>query len=94
MATTAATRAQQAKAQARPAVTFPRKRVEATYLIMLLPVVLLFTLFITVPALVGLFYSFTNYQGYGNWKFIGLTNYLALFSDPRILSPDRPLIMV
>ena len=86
MATTAATPAQRAKAQAQPEVTFPRKRVEATYLVMLLPVVLLFTLFITVPALVGVFYSFTNYQGYGNWKFIGLTNYLALFSDPRILS--------
>ena len=86
MATTAATPAQRAKTQARSEVTFPRKRVEATYLVMLLPVVLLFTLFITVPALVGVFYSFTNYQGYGNWKFIGLTNYLALFGDPRILS--------
>jgi raffinose/stachyose/melibiose transport system permease protein len=86
MATTAATRAQRAKTQAQPEVTFPRKRLEGAYLIMLLPVVLLFTLFITVPALVGLFYSFTNYQGYGNWKFIGLTNYRALFSDPRILS--------
>jgi raffinose/stachyose/melibiose transport system permease protein len=86
MATTAATPAQRAKAHARPEVTFPRKRVEGTYFIMLLPVVLLFTLFITVPALVGLFYSFTNYQGYGSWKFIGLTNYSALFSDPRILS--------
>jgi raffinose/stachyose/melibiose transport system permease protein len=90
MATTAATPARQAKAQAkaqaRSEATFPRRRVEATYFLMLLPVVLLFTLFITVPALVGVFYSFTNYQGYGNWKFIGLTNYLALFSDPRILS--------
>ena len=52
---------------------------------MLLPVVLLFTLFITLPALVGLFYSFTNYEGYGDWKFVGLTNYIALFTDPRIL---------
>jgi len=67
-------------------VKFPHKRVERTYLVMLLPVVLLFTLFITLPALIGLFYSFTNYQGYGDYKFVGLTNYVALFSDPRILA--------
>jgi raffinose/stachyose/melibiose transport system permease protein len=86
MATTATTRGRRAGAQVSQEVTFPRRRVEMTYLLMLLPVVLFFTLFITVPALVGVFYSFTNYEGYGNWKFIGLTNYLALFSDPRILS--------
>jgi raffinose/stachyose/melibiose transport system permease protein len=86
MATTAVKPLRRAKADTPAEVKFPRRRVEATYLVMLLPVVLLFTLFITVPALVGVFYSFTNYQGYGNWKFIGLTNYLALFSDPRILS--------
>lgn len=66
-------------------MTYPKKRVERTYLVMLLPVVLLFTLFITLPAIVGLFYSFTNYEGYGDWKFVGLTNYIALFTDPRIL---------
>jgi raffinose/stachyose/melibiose transport system permease protein len=86
MTTTAAKPLRRAKAEVRSEVTFPRKRVEATYLVMLLPVVLLFTLFITVPALVGVFYSFTNYQGYGSWKFIGMTNYVALFGDPRILS--------
>jgi len=85
MATTAATTARRAAARDRAEVTYPKKRVERTYLVMLLPVVLLFTLFITLPAIVGLFYSFTNYEGYGDWKFVGLTNYISLFSDPRIL---------
>jgi raffinose/stachyose/melibiose transport system permease protein len=86
MATTAATTARRSAVRDRAEVKFPHKRVERTYLVMLLPVVLLFTLFITLPALIGLFYSFTNYQGYGDYKFVGLTNYVALFSDPRILA--------
>ena len=61
-------------------------RIDKTFYAMLLPVVLLFTLFITVPAIVGMFYSITNYVGYGEWEFTGLTNYIAIFSDPRILS--------
>jgi raffinose/stachyose/melibiose transport system permease protein len=60
-------------------------RVEPVYYAMLLPVVILFTLFITFPALVGMFYSITNYAGYGDWQFVGLTNYTTIFSDPRIL---------
>jgi raffinose/stachyose/melibiose transport system permease protein len=60
-------------------------RVEPTFYAMLLPVVLLFTLFITLPAVVGMFYSVTDYVGYGDWEFTGLTNYTAIFSDPRIL---------
>jgi raffinose/stachyose/melibiose transport system permease protein len=61
------------------------RRVEPIYLAMLLPVVILFTLFITFPALVGMFYSVTNYAGYGDWRFVGLTNFATIFSDPRIL---------
>jgi raffinose/stachyose/melibiose transport system permease protein len=86
MATTAATTARRSAVRDRAEVKFRHKRVERTYVVMLLPVVLLFTLFITLPALIGLFYSFTNYQGYGDYKFVGLTNYVALFSDPRILA--------
>lgn len=62
------------------------RRIDKTYYAMLLPVVLLFTLFITLPAIVGMFYSITNYVGYGEWEFTGLTNYVAIFNDPRILA--------
>jgi raffinose/stachyose/melibiose transport system permease protein len=68
-------------------VARPRgERLDPAYLLMLLPGLLLFTLFITLPALVGIFFSFTNYAGFGSWKFVGLTNYRAMFEDPRILS--------
>lgn len=60
-------------------------RIDPTYWVMLAPVLALFTLFITIPALIGVYYSFTNYVGYGAYKFIGLTNYKSLFSDPNIL---------
>ena len=62
------------------------QRLDRVYLWMLLPGVVLFTLFITLPALLGIFFSFTNYAGFGAWKFVGLTNYIAMFDDPRILS--------
>lgn len=61
------------------------QRVEPIYYLFLLPVLALFTLAITVPAVIGIFFSFTNSIGIGEWSFIGLTNYLAAFSDPAIL---------
>lgn len=62
-----------------------RRRVDRTYYLMLVPAVLLFTVFITLTGLVGMFYSLTNYAGFGDWKFVGLRNYTSMFSDPRIL---------
>lgn len=60
------------------------KHVDKTFYLMLVPAVALFTFFITLPAFIGLYYSFTNYVGYGSYHFIGLTNYRAAFSDPNI----------
>jgi len=77
MATQTATAAAQAPA---------KRRTETIYFLFLLPSVLLFTLAITVPAIIGLFYSFTNSIGFGDWELIGLTNYVVAFSDPAILS--------
>lgn len=58
--------------------------VSPAYLLMIVPVILLFTFFIVYPAIDGMFYSFTNYVGYGAWHSIGLANYKAAFSDPTI----------
>jgi raffinose/stachyose/melibiose transport system permease protein len=55
-----------------------------TFLLMIIPAIVIFSLFITVPAIEGAFYSFTNYVGYGHWHFIGFTNYRAAFGDPNI----------
>jgi raffinose/stachyose/melibiose transport system permease protein len=62
-----------------------RRRVEPIYYWFLVPTLILFTLAITVPAVIGIFFSFTNSIGLGEWQFIGLTNYIALFSDPLIV---------
>lgn len=62
------------------------RRVEPIYYLFLLPTVALFTLAITVPGVVGIFFSFTDSIGIGDWRFIGFTNYIAAFSDPAILS--------
>ncbi|MDX2376089.1 sugar ABC transporter permease [Microbacterium sp. LRZ72] len=70
---------------AAPAVPRARRRVEGVYYLFLLPSLILFTLAITVPAIIGIFFSFTNSIGFGEWQFVGLINYVALFSDPAIL---------
>jgi raffinose/stachyose/melibiose transport system permease protein len=63
-----------------------RARTDPVYYLFLFPAVVLFTLAITLPAVLGIFYSFTNFIGFGEWQFIGITNYIAVFSDPAILS--------
>ncbi|WP_438854304.1 carbohydrate ABC transporter permease [Agromyces sp. M3QZ16-3] len=63
-----------------------RTRVDPIYYWFLVPTLALFTLAITVPAVLGIFYSFTNFIGFGDWEFVGLTNYVAAFSDPAILA--------
>lgn len=52
---------------------------------MVIPAMILFVGFNTIPALTGLFYSFTNYSGYGQWDFVGVRNYMGLFEDPLVL---------
>jgi raffinose/stachyose/melibiose transport system permease protein len=59
-------------------------RVQAAYYWMVLPAVVLFFIFHTIPVLRGIFYSFTDYAGYGEWNFVGLRNYENIFLDDRI----------
>lgn len=44
----------------------------------------LFFVFHTIPFLRGIFYSFTDWKGYGTWEFVGLRNYLHMFTDTDI----------
>lgn len=67
------------------AVRRSSRRVEPLYYLFLLPTLLLFTLAITLPGAIGIFFSFTDSIGIGDWSFNGLTNYIAVFSDPAIL---------
>ena len=57
---------------------------QKTYILMLLPAIILFVIFNTIPLITGAMYSFTNYRGYGSYEFVGLRNYIDLFSDSRV----------
>jgi raffinose/stachyose/melibiose transport system permease protein len=52
---------------------------------MLVPALVLFALFHTLPVLAGTFFSFTDWAGYGDFDFIGIDNYVNLFRDSRAL---------
>ncbi|WP_065963460.1 sugar ABC transporter permease [Curtobacterium sp. UCD-KPL2560] len=62
-----------------------KQRVDPPFLLFLVPTLVLFTLAITLPAVMGIVLSFTDSVGFGEFRFTGLTNYVALFSDPAIL---------
>ena len=54
-----------------------------TFLLMSVPAFLLFFIFHTYPVLQGIFYSFTNWKGYGDFDFVGVQNYINVFKDDR-----------
>ncbi|MDC7121218.1 sugar ABC transporter permease [Cellulomonas fimi] len=87
MATAAATRPRRSDvAPPRRPTTKDRPPVNRTFYLFLVPALVLFTLSITLPAIMGITLSFTDSVGFGEFEFTGLTNYLALFSDPAIRS--------
>ncbi|WP_425352466.1 carbohydrate ABC transporter permease [Alkalicoccus urumqiensis] len=51
---------------------------------MVLPALILFFSFHTLPVLQGVFFSFTNYRGFGEWDFVGFQNYINIFQDGRV----------
>ena len=55
-----------------------------TYYLILIPILVLFFAFNTVPLINGLVYSFTNSKGYGGFDWIGFRNYADLFTDTRV----------
>lgn len=74
-------------AQTAPSTSKPRSAVKMrTYYWVVAPMVALFAFFHTFPVLTGMFYSFTNYAGFGDWRFVGFSNYVNLFRDDRVLS--------
>ncbi len=51
-------------------------------IIMLLPTLAVYLIFIIMPVFVTIYYSFTKFTGIGETVFIGLKNYRNLFRDP------------
>lgn len=62
----------------------PRKKPTLTHYLMVVPMMVLFGVFIIIPTIQGVFFSFTNFAGYGPWHFVGWANYESLFQDPVI----------
>ena len=58
-----------------------RKR---TFLLITIPILALFVCFNTIPLIRGVIYSFTNFKGFGSYDWVGLRNYVDLFSDARV----------
>lgn len=57
---------------------------DLTFLAIIIPVTAIFFIFNTLPLITGAFYSLTNYRGYGDFDFVGLRNYVDLFTDTRV----------
>lgn len=56
------------------------------HMLMILPAVLLFSVFFLFPILQGILLSLTNWNGFGRMDFVGLKNFIAFFSDDRALN--------
>lgn len=70
----------------RPNAVRERRRRGLVAAAFLLPAIVLFLIFFVGPAGLGVFYSFTDYRGYGDAEFVGVENYTALFGDDEFYS--------
>ncbi|MBP3325221.1 MAG: sugar ABC transporter permease [Coprococcus sp.] len=62
----------------------PWSQNDKIFLGILIPVLLLFFCFNTLPLIKGFYYGLTNFRGYGSYDFVGLRNFIDLFSDVRV----------
>lgn len=83
--TTHRTNAEEGARDSTAPLTHRRRRTDPLYYLFLFPSLTLFSLAVTLPAVLGFGYSFTNSIGFGDWEFIGLRNYIAMFRDQGIL---------
>mgnify|MGYP000918957234 CR=1 FL=1 len=69
---------------------FLRRKYLGTYLIFLLPALIVFTIVRIIPLVLSVRYSFTNWDGISKaYDFVGLQNYKELFSDTSIAASIR-----
>jgi len=61
-----------------------RRSQRRTGLIFIAPALLLYGTFVLIPAITNLWFSFTDWTGFGELNFVGLENYQRLAADPRI----------
>ena len=61
-----------------------KSTVNKAFYFMVVPFMILFFIFHTIPFLQGIFYSFTDWKGYGIWNTVGFRNYIQFFKDPAM----------
>lgn len=61
-----------------------QRRIPAAIWWMVAPAFVLFFIFHTIPVVTGIYYSFTNFAGYGDYRFVGFSNYANLFQDSEV----------
>lgn len=66
----------------------------STKIMMVLPALLLFTIFVLVPIIISIYYSMTNFTGIGKAEFIGLKNYQVLFKDKFFMIAMKNTLIV
>lgn len=50
-------------------------------LLLILPTLLVYLVYIILPIIIAIYYSFTNFTGIGKPEFVGFSNYVRLFND-------------
>jgi len=70
----------------RPSGKRPGNKTPRAFYWMVIPALVIFFGLHTVPVLTGMFFSLTNYAGYGTWDLVGFSNYINLFQDDRVLN--------
>ena len=58
-----------------------------TFLLITIPILALFICFNTVPLIRGVYYSFTNFKGFGDYDMVGLRNYTDLSPTQESANP-------
>ena len=56
-----------------------KSTVNKSFYFMVVPFIILFFIFHTIPFFQGIFYSFTDWKGYGIWNTVGFRNYIQFF---------------
>lgn len=62
--------------------------------ILILPTLLLYLVYIISPIFIAGYYSFTKFSGIGQPQFVGIENYLRLFKDPIFIIALKNTIIV
>jgi ABC-type sugar transport system permease subunit len=62
--------------------------------VLLSPLLLLTGIFLVYPVFSNFYYSLTQYKGFGEPVFIGLENYVRMFSDDRFYSSLKNLLIL